>query len=234
MTKIKKLNWESDFFNFNVGILDLLKNQFQPLHANLTQAFKLIVTNQKIEETIHFKTHELHYTETKRTYNKNIDIKTRLKPYSYIFDTDTNPCDYKGLLELAFESGKYSRFKCDTNFTSKQFESLYKTWIINSLNKQIADKIFYIKKENEIVGFASIKLNINIAQIGLIAVSANKQGQGLGSILLNVVENYCAQKKIQELNISTQKNNTQAGAFYEKNGYKIKQDLIIKHYWKTK
>ncbi len=234
MTRISKLDWESDFFNFNIGNLDLLQNKFQPLKADLTQHFKLIVTKQAKDESINFQTHTLNYTETKRVYTKSIDFKTSLKPNLDIFDNSTTPCDYIFFLELALESGKYSRFKCDSKFTQKQFESFYKTWIINSLNKKIADKVFYIKKDKKVVGFVSLKLNVSSAQIGLIAISSNLQGQGLGSILLNVAENYCVQKKVHRLNITTQKSNTQACAFYEKNGYKINQDIIIKHYWKTK
>jgi hypothetical protein len=78
---------------------------------------------------------------------------------------------------LAFESGKYSRFKFDVNFTQYKFELLYIKWIDNSFNKQFADKIFYTKAFDEVTGFVTVKLSEKFATIGLIAVSKNFQGK---------------------------------------------------------
>lgn len=54
------------------------------------------------------------------------------------------------LLQLAYESGKYSRFKLDKNLTPKVFTDMYKLWIENSVNGQMADRIYVVEQDNKI------------------------------------------------------------------------------------
>ena len=55
----------------------------------------------------------------------------------------------------------------------------------------------------------------------------------LGKKLLQVVENELIKNDIKILNIPTQKENFEACSFYEKQGYKVKQSIIIKHFWRN-
>ncbi len=134
---------------------------------------------------------------------------------------------------MSFESGKYSRFKKDKKFSIKQFENLYKKWIDNSIDFGFADDILVYVEENKIIGFISYKIKNNEATIGLVAILPNHQGKGIGKKLLQVVENELIKNNIIILKIPTQKENLEACSFYEKRGYKIKQSIIIKHFWRN-
>ena len=72
----------------------------------------------------------------------------------------------------------------------------------NSVNKQFADKIFYTKAFDEVTGFVTVKLSKKFATIGLIAVSKNFQGKGIGKILICEVEEYCINNNVFEANFN--------------------------------
>lgn len=46
------------------------------------------------------------------------------------------------------------------------------------------------------------------------------------------MEEYCLNNNIYELRIPTQKENVLVCTFYNKNGYQIIEETIIKHYWR--
>ena len=135
------------------------------------------------------------------------------------------------LFELAYESGKYSRYKQDVNILEDRFKKLYQFWIKNSFNKTFADKIFYFKENENIVGFVTLKINNDIAKIGLIAVSPNYQGKGIGKKLIAKTENFCFENNVKTLQIPTQMENLEACNFYKKMGYEISEKINIKHFW---
>lgn len=220
---IKKLIWDSNFFNFEIG--EITEN------SNLENAndFNLLVLKQSKESNVIIDNFENSFQETKIIFRKKIDT---IIDTIDVEDTDFESLTPNRLYDLAYESGKNSRFLLDKNFRENQFKELYQKWIDNSLNKQFADKIFYTKKENKITGFVSVKKQDNFATIGLIAVDSKQQGQGIGRILIQKVEQYCTNNHIYELRIPTQKENQQACHFYTKNGYTILEETIIKHYWK--
>jgi dTDP-4-amino-4,6-dideoxy-D-galactose acyltransferase len=133
---------------------------------------------------------------------------------------------------LAFESGKFSRFKLDNNFKQHEFEALYKTWVDNSFSKEFADAILVCKEKNIILGFITYKIIEDNAIIGLLGVCDKHQGKGIGRALLVEVENELSNKQIKELRIPTQLQNKQACGFYTKLGYNIIEKTIVKHYWR--
>ncbi|MFK7781387.1 GNAT family N-acetyltransferase [Psychroserpens sp.] len=228
---INKLNWDSDFFKANIGEVTL--NDSNQIDDSQVQDFNLIVIKQEKDTSIHLKNFSKHFEETKYVFVKQLteNIKSQTSCFE-VFNTDDQPIDASLFYNLAYESGKYSRFKLDQHFPENSFERLYQLWVLNSVNKQFADKVFYIKHTNQsIVGFATVRKHKKHASIGLIAVSEGFQGQGIGKLLLRDVETYCLSQQISELQIPTQKKNTIACSFYKKNGYSVLEETIIKHYW---
>ena len=103
----------------------------------------------------------------------------------------------------------------------------------NSLNKTFAEKVFYIHSEDTINGFVTLQRDGNTAKIGLIAVNPNFQGKGIGTKLLQAAEYYAIKNNMDKMLIPTQKENILACNFYKKNGYSVKEETIIKHYWRS-
>jgi dTDP-4-amino-4,6-dideoxy-D-galactose acyltransferase len=68
--------------------------------------------------------------------------------------------------------------------------------------------------------------------VGLIAVSSEYRGKGIGGIMLTHLETVLNTIGIHNLTIPTQGQNEQACYFYNKIGYSISEKTYIKHYWK--
>ncbi|MDD2984922.1 GNAT family N-acetyltransferase [Flavobacterium sp.] len=225
MTEIKRLDWDSDFFGIEVGELFTNSTNFV-----VNSDFDLIYVKSDIKTDVEITSFEKSFTENKVVYQKDLvlvnDSNSAIKEISEI------EYSIEELYELAFESGKHSRFKLDYKIEKHKFFELYELWVVNSLNKKFADEVLIYKEDSKIIGFVSYKITDTFATIGLIAVNLNHQGKGIGKGLIHQVENKLIQKNIFELRIPTQESNVQACFFYEKLGYEKFQITIINHFWK--
>ena len=225
--KIKHLQWDSDFFNKKIG--ELSPNQTIKVPFNLTQDYDLIIVKQTQDFSCEIDGYEKTFKETKVLFEKKLTLDNVNE--TVIEDTDFQNKPPQDFYDLAYESGKYSRFKLDLNLKSK-FQDIYRKWVDNSLNKTFAEKVFYINSEETIGGFVTVQRDGNTAKIGLIAVNPNIQGKGIGTKLLQAAESYAIKNNMDKMLIPTQKENVSACNFYKKNGYSVKEETLIKHYWR--
>ena len=193
--------------------------------------FDLIIVKQPSDDDVKLAGYEWSYTETKIVFEKTLKRLNDIDE-SGIQDTDHCAKNIDFFKELAYESGQNSRFLLDPNFGEALFKKLYDEWIINSLNKKFAIKIFFVEKENQAIGFITLQKDGQVGKIGLIATHPKFQGQGIGKKLLKFAENYCFDRSLTKLEIPTQKQNVEACKFYEKQGYVLNKELIIKHFWR--
>ena len=223
---IKTLEWDSDFFGIKVGelFLDSDLKIDQPLDYDLIYVKSNSEFNLSIDNYINT------FGETKILFTK--ELKALYSPKKEIKSISETDFDINQIYELAYESGKHSRFKLDKKIGIEKFKKLYKTWVDNSINYKFATDVLLYKIESIVAGFVTYKIESEIATIGLIAVSEIYQGQGIGKNLLQEVENRLVQKKIKQLYIPTQLENIQACNFYKKNDYHIIESKNIKHYWR--
>lgn len=224
---INQLDWDSNFFELQIAEC-FIDNQSV---INVEKTYDLIYVFSNSDKDINLPGYSESYKENKIVYIKDLD-KNQLDCENILSFSRTNFLREQ-LYELSFESGKYSRFKKDKKFSIQHFENLYKRWIDNSLDFGFSDDILVYVEEKKIIGFISYKIKNNEATIGLVAVLPNYQGKGIGKKLLQVVENELIKNDIKVLNIPTQKENLEACSFYEKRGYKVKQSIIIKHFWRN-
>ena len=226
--KIKQLQWDSDFFNKKIG--ELSPNEAIKVPFNLTQDYDLIIIKKNQDFSCEIDGYEKTFEETKILFEKKLSFDNINE--IIIEDTDFQNKPPEDFYDLAYESGKYSRFKLDLNLKNK-FQDIYKKWVDNSLNKTFAEKVFYIHSEDTINGFVTLQRDGNTAKIGLIAVNPNFQGKGIGTKLLQAAEYYAIKNNMDKMLIPTQKENILACNFYKKNGYSVKEETVIKHYWRS-
>ncbi len=225
---VKFLNWDSDFFNKKIGeILYTTKKEL----ISIDGSYDLIYVKQKEKFDVEIDGFEKSYDEIKVLFVKEIKKRIQLKN-NYVFSARDINFELEKVYELAYQSGVYSRFKLDNKFQEIEFKKLYRTWVDNSLSKEIADDILLISKDKTILGFATYKIFKEYAQIGLIAINPEYQGKGFGKMLMNSVENEALSKNIKILKVTTQSRNQLACEFYLKCGYFIEKKTIIKHFWK--
>jgi ribosomal protein S18 acetylase RimI-like enzyme len=231
-TVIEYLSWDSVFFGKNIGkiacndsttLLDLL-------HSAKSDNYELVYLfgnenfypEKEILEQFGGK-----LADKKVLFNKQITDFSETPPFVEKYEKTELT---ENLENLAYISGEFSRFKLDKKFRENDFYRMYKRWIENSLNKQMADNVFVVYEENTIKGMATLNISDGIGHIGLIAVFPDAQGRGFGRILLNACENELLAQNIFHIEVPTQANNP-ACFFYEKCGYVIKSITNIYHFW---
>lgn len=223
---IEEKKWDSDFFNLKIGEVNLSDGED---YSNFTDYDLLyVVSDEDFELEIDGFSNS--FSEQKVKFHKKLNeiFQTNKNVFSHS-ETEYN---IQEIYQLAFESGKQSRFLLDKNFGIQKFKELYCLWIDNSISKTFADDVLLYKSNEEVVGLLTYKITDDKATVGLIAVSNEQQGKGIGGILLEHLETVLYQKKITSLIIPTQFENKQACNFYHKQGYSIFENTFIKHYWK--
>lgn len=133
------------------------------------------------------------------------------------------------LLQLSYESGKYSRYHLDKNMSSSVFETLYGLWIKRSLNGEIATDVLGYVDNGKILGILTYRQEDNEVTIGIIAVGPKASGQGIGTKLM---QSFLASLPVDtKVNVATQKCNEIACHYYEKNGFHVEDVTNIYHIW---
>ncbi|MDD4150683.1 MAG: GNAT family N-acetyltransferase [Bacteroidales bacterium] len=232
LPRIEYLEWDSSFFNKKIGRIVFFNSTFADLEDTLKLAkhekYDLIYVFENVDDE----------TNLLENYRPNlIDTKIILaKQVEPELETDCLIQDFTGsksnemIDNLAISSGEYSRFNLDNGFSSADFHNLYKTWIRNSLNRDIADKVF-INADEKITGLITIKITEKIGIIGLVSVSKLAQGQGIGECLVNACNNFLFLNNIKQMEVATQAANLRAISFYKKSGFKIQTRTNIYHFW---
>jgi len=222
---IKRLDWDSNFFGFEIGEL-IYENKL-----DFDNSYDLLYLKNDQDFDVNVKDFTKKFSETKLIFSKDIND---VNPQSSVFSINEIQYDINEIYELAYESGKFSRFFLDGNFEKDKFKELYQKWVDNSISNIFADDLLVYLENNQIQGFVTYKVNNKTATIGLIAVHPNHQGKGVGGKLLRVVENKLFENKINKLLIPTQQKNVMACDFYKKYGYQVYETTFIKHYWRIK
>jgi dTDP-4-amino-4,6-dideoxy-D-galactose acyltransferase len=226
---IEKLSWDSDFFGYPVGQIEILKPDRYNVSTAIQDSKKFTLVYVISPERIDFEVPEL----------KLVDIKTRLskriknKPNCSFYNISEYGGEEDGQLKkLALESGAFSRFKVDSNFVHNEFEKLYLKWISDSINKIIADKIIVYKEPGSVcIGFVTLKFKIHFSEIGLIAVDEKSRGKGIAKSLLTFTDGLTINAGCDRIEVVTQLENLPAMKLYEKAGFEIISKKYIYHLW---
>ncbi|MEO7767482.1 MAG: GNAT family N-acetyltransferase [Ferruginibacter sp.] len=227
---IKNKAWDSAFFNLNVGEIYIQKaDEFS--HINLDDLKKYdvvyVFTDEEMTGNINVVLVDTKVTWKKGISNTNYKLANNIKSLN-----DGTDYSYDELLNLAYISGTYSRFKSDSHFNNGEFNKLYKMWLDSSLNKSIAFDTLVDIRDNNLAGFITIGFaNQECSQIGLVAVAPNYQGMGIASSLISAAEFQSYEKGCKYLMVATQSENIAAMQLYKKAGFNIFSKKFIYHIW---
>ena len=222
--KIERLEWDTRFWNLEIGKVNLHKafevDQIAKENFDLIYLF----SDKRIPEI----EDRIPLMDSKITFEKEIIEPIENK-------TDLNIQYYRGPLtdeleHLSYESGWRSRFKRDDRL-SHRFKDMYKVWITRSLERTYADEVIVCMQGGKIVGFITVFMENSIAVIGLISTDKSIRGKGLGSVLIREAERWAYEKGCTRIKVSTQLENHMACNFYKKLKYNELSVKYIYHYW---
>ncbi len=138
--------------------------------------------------------------------------------------------DASALYELAYRAGHKSRFK-DARLGDGKFKEMYRAWIDNSISGKMATDVLAYHVDGKPVGLVTLKIDGDAADIGLLAVSEEYAGRGIGAHLMAHAERISIARGVKTLHVATQEANAGACRFYEKCGYRSTSRTAIYHLW---
>ncbi len=105
------------------------------------------------------------------------------------------------------------------NLELNQFDDF---WNVDILRDELTSETSHFicaKYENQLVGFAGIKIVLDEADIMNIAVKKDFRRQGIASLLLDYIFNICKEKDIKNINLEVNEENFSAISLYQKFGF---------------
>lgn len=232
------LDWDSNFFGYKIAKIVASNLNQSELKTLLTKLYKLniklvywfIDPNDKASNKTAKKNGGF-LADDKIIYKINLSNYDFQKLDNQHLQSYLDKPINENILSLTLQSGYYSRYRQDKKFVHNEFTKLYKRWIERSLNGEIAkDVIVYFENVTE-KGLATLEIENNYGNIGLLAVDKKYRGKSIGRQLANAALIKFKAYGINKVKVTTQKKNTAACKFYEKIGFVKESVQNVYHFW---
>jgi dTDP-4-amino-4,6-dideoxy-D-galactose acyltransferase len=127
--------------------------------------------------------------------------------------------DVPELRAIAKISHHDSRFYSDPHFNNARCDLLYEEWIERSC-EGYADRVLVADFNNGPVGYITCHVNeAGLGRIGLLAVSRDAQGKGIGQCLITAATEWLVSQGVQRIRVVTQGKNVRAQRTYQRCGF---------------
>jgi dTDP-4-amino-4,6-dideoxy-D-galactose acyltransferase len=136
----------------------------------------------------------------------------------------------KGIARASFRA---SRFYFDPHFPPERCDALFETWIERSC-LGYADMVLVAERQASTAGFITCHLERNSGEIGLVGVSPDARGKGMGKLLVNAALKWFVNNHVHQVSVVTQGRNTDAQRLYQRCGFLTNQVQLWYHWWPKK
>lgn len=229
MKPYERLNWDSDFFGFEVYRIQDGDADIAQCLSELKGRARLVYLAAAGETGADLlERYNGRLADLKTTFEKNVGEPAVLSPF--IGTYTTHPPE-EALVRLGIESGVYSRFKTDDNFEEGKYRELYRLWVVNSVSRQIAKEVLVYRQQEELSGLITLGEKGGKGDIGLVAVDPASRGKGVGMALMAAAEAWSHAQGYRQLQVVTQGANIPACKLYQKCGYHIARIEYFYHFW---
>jgi dTDP-4-amino-4,6-dideoxy-D-galactose acyltransferase len=126
--------------------------------------------------------------------------------------------DLAALRRIAHSSHRITRFYADPSLSDDRCDILYDEWIRRSFAGW-ADIVLVAEREGKPVGYVTVHLNGTTSRIGLIAVSEEARGHGIGSELVGSAINWAHSQQAWHMSVVTQGRNIAAQRLFQRAGF---------------
>ncbi len=231
----KILNWDTQFFDFNVVEIkkDVLSN------FDIKEVLGDLVKNQvklgyytssiPLKKDVKSDLYDIKFIIKRIPLEKKILINPPFHENIELYNEDYVD---KELIRLAQLAGRQGRFGNDTNISNTLCDEIFKNWMINSVNKKMASHILVYKVSNKIIGFATINIREGKGYTPLFAVDREFEGKGVSFALMRAVETILKEEGCPIAVGGTQELNQKALRVYQRYGLISQDPEYIYHLWK--
>jgi RimJ/RimL family protein N-acetyltransferase len=141
------------------------------------------------------------------------------------------PGDEAGIIAIAAESYRHTRFYFDPNFTEERASALYREWARKSCEGW-ADAVWVAPARDGVGGFATCHVDTTSrGRIGLVGVRAGLRGAGIGPLVVGAALSFFARRGVGEALVTTQARNLEAQRLYQKCGFRTHKVAYWYHRW---
>lgn len=140
------------------------------------------------------------------------------------------PSDLPVLQAIARRSHTDSRFYFDGCFPLETCGALYEMWITRGFEGQ-ADHVLVAELEGEPVGYFSCLKRGTQGQVGLVGMSEQAHGRGLGQYLTHEAMQWFSDHGVESVEVVTQGRNIAAQRLYQRCGFLVRSVQLWYHKW---
>lgn len=229
---LKQNHWESLFFGRDIADVQFTEPSYMEIPIAEPVLSQAKVLSSDFEQLALLQRQGFQLVETELRFQlplypqyivlDNLDLQRR---HTVITQADTTDL---ATLQAKFGSAfTHSRFR-PPYFSIAENQRFYQTWIENAVKGEFDDSCWLAKTPNgQLQGMISLRFEENNAYIGLLAVTAAFQRQGVAKRLIQHAKQQAKAQGAEQLFIRTQLSNSAAIAFYQSIG----AELIDSYYW---
>ena len=233
--KFEKLDWDTDFFGFKVvKIEDNCLNEdpqefFKELYLGDVHLAYYTSTKSFSAEVIDNQYYHIELVSKRVPILKEMTNKTEIHKNISFYN---EPAPSEDLVSLALLAGRQGRFGQDPRILENTYRNLFRNWITNSVNKNIADEVLVYRDKGKIVGFATIKVAGDKGYAPLLAVDRDHEGQGVSFALMRAIETRLIENNCTYVLSGTQEINKKALATFRRYGLRPQAPQYVYHLWR--
>ena len=237
---VKKLDWDSNFFGFNVAYVSCL---------HLSENILKIISNYVIDNNVRLIEYLCNCHDRKsvliaeREGFSFVDIRLtflmqlkKFKLSGYLGGFKFRKCADDDINELQRIAGPIytsSRFFFDDRFGVSKAQEYYENWVRKAVRGEFDDECWCLTTDENIVAFCTLRFSGDKhAQIGLVGVHERFVGRGIGKEMLQNILCMLMDKSFSEIEVVTQGRNYSAQNLYQSLGFKTKQTQLWYHKWR--
>lgn len=236
---VKKLEWDSGFFGFNVAYIScmhLTDNIFSRIQKFVKKSdIKLLEYLCNCHDRRSVKVAEknsFHFADMRLTFTKRLDKTedtTLPQELSFLRAREIDIIKLRSISEYIY---KDSRYFFDERFGEEKAKEFYQGWVEKGVRGEYDDECWCLYENKDPFAFCTLRYGKNgNASIGLFGMDQGRQGKGFGKKLLNKVFDMLFEKGIQEVEVVTQGRNYAAQNLYQSAGFRTKMTQIWYHKW---
>ena len=233
------LDWDSSFFGYRIA-----RVAGSRLDEQSTNEILVWCTARRIEclylladadddTTVRLaEKHQFHLVDIRTTLEKRLDRTLPEGSESCPAEVRVyTAADIPALQKIARVSYHHTRFYYDCRFPSHLADAMYETWIEKSCNGY-AETVLVADVDGQPAGYISCHLSDkSTGQIGLVGVSGEWNGLGVGQTLVNESLRWFAARAIKRVRVVTQGRNSKAQRLYQRSGFVTETLHLWYHRW---
>jgi dTDP-4-amino-4,6-dideoxy-D-galactose acyltransferase len=229
------LEWDSNFFDRRIARLNhsrldelIVAETLDWCAAHRIDCLYFLADSDHAPTPPLAEQNDFRLTDVRVTFEKAIAANESFKE-----DPAVRPAteeDIPALRKMASHTHRDTRFNFDEHFDRAKCDQLYATWIENSF-RGFAQAVLVAETDQTPAAYLTCHLKGDEAQIGLVGVSAQQQGRGLGTKLVQQFFSWSRQHNARRVTVVTQGRNLAAQRLYQRNGFVTATLQLWYHRW---